>query len=76
MSAGYLTASWGGEGREEGGEKTGDWVSSQLFFFFKLTDLLIALALNFRAKAFVIVFLSSHLKSGGEKPGKGGQCSY
>lgn len=62
-------------GGGEGGEKTGDWVSSQLFFF-KLTDLLIALALNFRAKAFVIVFLSSHLKSGGEKPGKGGQCSY
>lgn len=42
------------------------------FFFLKLTDLMISLALNFRTKVFVIVFLSLHLKSREELPGRGG----
>lgn len=58
---------------EGGGSKTDLWVSSQTFFFFlKLTDLMISLALNFRTKVFVIVFLSLHLKSREELPGRGG----
>lgn len=54
-----------------GGGKADLWVSSQTFFF-KLTDLMISLALNFRTKVFVIVFLSLHLKSREELPGRGG----